>query len=205
MPGQVEVGQRTLKHDRRLVADSRRLDGTGNGHQLFLTISVGEVERVVLDGRSDEHREARVAIVLSDLVNAGEQIVQALMETGVEQPLSGNDIHPLEPGQSRKQIEVGRPQSSRVGSPIGNRDHHVPKGPNRWHFPEQFAKALLVQASRRGHAALVGAERRHQKPCLAQQASRATVHLGAGLQLTGQQTLENVDRATLPAELVVQP
>ena len=98
MPGQVEVGQRTLKHDRRPVADSGRLDGTGDGHQLFLTISVGEVERVVLDGRSDEHREARVAIVLSHLVNAGEQVVQALTEARIEQPLGSNDIHPLEPG-----------------------------------------------------------------------------------------------------------
>lgn len=140
----------------------------------------------------------------SDLFDARQQVVEALEQARREQTLGDDDVDALEGGQACKEIEIRRPQTMAVGSPIRNGDHDLSIRRRKGRLHQEAAEAVLVNEARTCEPRFVCPKRCDQKACLPKQAIGAPVHSSAGLELAHHQALEGVECAMLPMERVVE-
>ena len=136
-------------------------------------------------GRGDQRRNLLGGALEPLLVDARQELRQALVKAGGQHGLRGHDIDPLQRGETRQQVEVGRPQPVRVVRVVRNGGDNMDQRPGETLVDGTAAQAVLVQPAGPGHALLKRPKRGCEKACLPQQPARPAIDLGAGLEIGG--------------------
>ena len=129
--------------------------------------------------------------------------MDALVEPRSQQPVRGDDVEVLQPGQSRQQIEIRREEAMRVGNPIADGHHHATERIGGAVSDEVRPQDVFVHESLRGQTLLVFAVRRRQETRLPQQPLGAAV--AVGVKRLDEQLLISIDALPLSPQLIVEP
>ena len=202
LPREIEVRQRTLKHDRGACRGGRGLQRTGHLQQLLLAVAPDEVNMLAVAWCYEQRRcDGRVEPLL---VNARQVVRQSLVETGGQHGVGGDDVDPLQPRNPRQQVEVGWPQSVGFGRLVGKGRHDGKDWTSRPAGDQPLPQAVLVVTTGVRAPLLERAERGGEKPGLLQQPPRAAVEIRARLEVGAHEALEAVDGLTAPPQLVIE-
>ncbi len=224
---QIQIRQRTLKHDRRPPqrgrAITRGLQRPREFRQLLFPVAADERARrrprCLMCGlsrglaeavarrrevRHHEHRRRGDGLFEPHVLDPRQlAVVQPVVIPGVEQRLGGHHVDRLQEGHPRQQIEVGRPQPQAIRRLVRDGDDDAPI--ERTRRPQrQRPDGMFVDAGHRGERAFERLERRREESRLREEASRAAIELGAPLELLRHQALEVRHRLMPSSQLVVQ-
>ena len=210
---EVQVRQRTGEDHRRPIqarVERRRapprLDAPYGLGNLLFPVAIREVARlgVVRHEQRPGLEGRRLPVVEADLLDAGQQRVDALVPARRELRFGRDDVDRVDAVESREQVEVRRPEAARLHRPIRNGDDQPSMGRGARVLEPEATKAVFVHGAAREHPAFVGPERRDEEHRLPEHPLGAAVERRAILELLHEQALEVVDALLLPAELVVE-
>ena len=137
-------------------------------------------------------------------LDAGQQLVDALVERAGQRGVGHDDVEALEAGHARQQIPVDRAQAVRIARAIADGEHDVTPRPARRQARARRRAACARRAARLGRQPLEMAEGADQEPCLPHEPLRAAIDRRARLERAERQALEGGDVLLVAAQRVVE-
>ena len=130
--------------------------------------------------------------------------MDALVESGAQQPVGGDNVDGFKLRKAREQIEVRQIQTLRIRDPVAHRHHNLTNGSPGLVRQQVLTKAVLIARVRMHQTPFVLAEGRRQQSRLAEHALGPTVVLRVPRQHVLEEFLETSHRTALPPQLIVE-
>src|SRR5262249_34089073 len=146
--------------------------------QLFLAIAAHEAARRAVR-RMNERRVFHALAIPARLLDLRQLTLDAIAESGVVRFVGHDDVETRDVAQTSKQIEVRRPQATRVRRVLRARNDDVIERERGLSSAEPAPQHVLVELATRLHGALVAEEGESEKTRLVDQSFAAAI--GAAL------------------------